>query len=144
MLQGITGVNEAVRLKATIIGPNIYCANSANYITIRSKTIDIHYLLGLLNCKLLNFVFASFSTNSNVNGYEVDNLPLRLSDNSPILAIVERILAITGQSDYQHNLQDKRVAALERQLDNAVYVLYGLTEEEIAIVEDPIPERALK
>ena len=73
VLQGITGVNENWRLKATL-AQGVYCANSVNYICAEGGIIRL--LLGILNSRLLNFYFSKFSTNSNVNGYEVDELPI--------------------------------------------------------------------
>ncbi|MFZ0750221.1 MAG: TaqI-like C-terminal specificity domain-containing protein, partial [Pyrinomonadaceae bacterium] len=76
VMQGITGVNEKVRLKMTFVSKGVFCANSVNYIVFEDRGVDPKYLLGALNSKLLNFIFSKSSTNSNVNGYEVDNLPI--------------------------------------------------------------------
>jgi type II restriction/modification system DNA methylase subunit YeeA len=50
------------------------------------------------------------------------------------------MLAAKGQlagarSDKDKDFYDKKCAALDRQIDALVYELYGLTEEEIKIVE---------
>jgi len=46
------------------------------------------------------------------------------------------ILAITKDDDYLQNApKQAQVKALEREIDQMVYQLYGLTEEEIRIVE---------
>ncbi|MDE5845635.1 MAG: Eco57I restriction-modification methylase domain-containing protein, partial [Muribaculaceae bacterium] len=66
VMQGITGVNEKTRLKVTIV-ENKYLANSANFLSWNAE-VDLYYFVGLLNSKLLNFIFKQFSTNSNVNG----------------------------------------------------------------------------
>ena len=129
VMQGITGVNERWRLKATLV-QGVYCANSTNYI---AGLDNMHFVLGLFNSKLMNFFFGKFSTNSNVNGYEVDELPLILSvsleKQAPIIALVDRILAAKKEDP------NADTSALEAEIDQLVYKLYGLTEEEIAIVE---------
>ena len=77
-MQGITGVNEKWRLKMTMAQPPYFCANSVNYL-IPDMTDDFDYfILGILNSKLLNWYFAKLSTNSNVNGYEIDGLPIKM------------------------------------------------------------------
>ncbi|AGT43495.1 hypothetical protein [Treponema pedis] len=38
-------------------------------------------------------------------------------------------------SDEDKKLLEQRAAILDKQIDKAVYTLYGLTEEEIGIVE---------
>lgn len=78
VMQGITGVNEKWRLKMTMAQPPYFCANSVNYL-IPDMTDDFDYfILGILNSKLLNWYFAKLSTNSNVNGYEIDGLPIKM------------------------------------------------------------------
>ncbi len=42
------------------------------------------------------------------------------------------------------NLPDPDVLALEAEIDQLVYSLYGLTREEIAIIEESLQERTAK
>jgi len=50
---------------------------------------------------------------------------------------ISQILAITKSDDYLQNPQQQaRVKELEREIDQLVFKIYGLTEEEIRIVED--------
>ncbi len=67
VMQGITGVNEKIRLKMTIVDEGTFCANSVNYIVLNDLMYRPEYLLALLNSSLLNFIFTKTSTNSNVN-----------------------------------------------------------------------------
>lgn len=130
ILQGITGVNEKTRLKATLVS-NCYCANSVNFIDNDETKINNKYLLALINSSVLNFYFSKFSTNSNVNGYEVDALPIVVDHNfeKNLSVIVDNILHIKCCDE------NKDTSALEAEIDKLVYQLYGLTEEEIAVVE---------
>ena len=51
--------------------------------------------------------------------------------------LVEEILAITKAIDYLGSAtKQARVRDLERQIDELVYKLYGLTDQEIKIVEN--------
>jgi hypothetical protein len=138
VMQGITGVNETVRLKMTIINSGIFCGNSSNYILIEDSNLQEEYLLALLNSRLMNWYFKLFSTNSNVNGYQVDNLPTAKPGTygDKIAAKVNEILGITKDADYLSNpAKQAKVKELERQIDQMVYELYGLTPEEKAVVE---------
>ncbi len=74
-MQGITGINEKYRLKMAFIPENSFCATSVNYLIPSEK--DIYFLIGFLNSKLINWYFKKMSTNSNVNGYEIDELPVK-------------------------------------------------------------------
>ena len=139
VMQGITGVDEKYRLKMTIIEPKIFCGNSVNYILIEDENIIYEYVLALLNSHLLNWYFKVFSTNSNVNGYEVDNFPIpkiSVIEQKPFIELANKILAITKDDDYLTNsTKQAKVKEYEHQIDQLVYKLYGLTEDEIKIVE---------
>lgn len=145
VMQGITGVNEKIRLKMTIAGAGVFCGNSANYFIINNTQHNQNIYLGILNSKLLNYIFTKFSTNSNVNGYEVDNLPFpkliseKLEQN--INSTVNSIFSVTQSPDYIENTaKQTKVNEYEKEIDQMVYALYGLTPEEIAIVEGKATE----
>jgi hypothetical protein len=129
-MQGITGVNEKTRIKAMII-KGVYCANSLNFLTLK-KTINKKYLLGILNSKLLNFIFIKFNTNSNVNGYEINNLPIAEPDKEnqkKIISLVDKIIVAKIKSP------SADTSNYENEIDDIVYTLYQLTPEEIEIVD---------
>jgi Alw26I/Eco31I/Esp3I family type II restriction m6 adenine DNA methyltransferase len=138
--QGITGVDERIRLKATYLDEGTYCAHSANYVLINDENINYQYLLALLNSSLLNWYFKVFSTNSNVNSYEVNNLPfckVHSTEGEFLVGLVNYILQITKDDDYLQDLtKQAQVKQCERQIDQIVYQLYGLTEDEIKIIEN--------
>jgi hypothetical protein len=57
-------------------------------------------------------------------------------EQKPFIEIVDKILTITKDDDYPQNPQKQaQVKVYEREIDQMVYELYGLTDEEIAIVE---------
>ncbi len=130
IFQGVTGVNEKIRIKATYIEHG-FCANSVNYIENDESVFTNKYLLAIFNSKLINFCFSKFSTNSNVNNYEIDSLPIIHNPNitQSITSLVETILNKKSENEMSD------VSQLEAQIDQLVYQLYGLTEDEIAIVE---------
>jgi adenine-specific DNA-methyltransferase len=131
VMQGITGVNERVRLKMNLI-KDAYCANSTNYLTFKNE-VNPKFFLALFNSKLMNYVFKQFSTNSNVNGYEVENLPIRINLPDQITHIVDSIIKAKS-IDISANTSD-----LESQIDLLVYKLYGLSYDEIKTVDPETP-----
>ncbi len=133
VMQGITGVNEKTRLKMTLVGDGTFCANSVNYIVLNDSSFQREYLLGLLNSTLLNFVFSKTSTNSNVNGYEVDNLPIRLSDSSGQAKLAGLVRQILTKKQRDPEADTK---TLEKEVDRFVYEMYGLNSSDIKLVED--------
>ena len=132
-MQGITGINEKTRLKMSLCTKS-YCANSVNYCVFNSNEVSIPYALALLNSKLLNFIFKLQSTNSNVNGYEVNNLPIAISSNKTKYEdLVNKVLTYRRDDNINSALK------IENLIDLLVYRLYGLTYNEVLIVDPDTP-----
>jgi hypothetical protein len=58
-----------------------------------------------------------------------------------MVALVERMLALHQQlaaarTPHEKTVLHKQIEVTDRQIDRLVYALYGLTEEEIRIVEE--------
>jgi hypothetical protein len=99
-----------------------------------SETMDLRYLLGILNSKYASILL------SNLRGGDYHIYPEHLR-NLPIPAVTdanrslaERITALIGEilsakSGYCRDV------TLEHEIDRLVYQLYGLTDDEIAIIE---------
>ena len=130
--QRITGVDSRIRIISTMAPANIYCANSTNYISPTKNSINLKYLLGVLNSKCVNFFFKQTSTNTNVTGKEIAKFPIPLANSNvqdTIVNKVERILSI------KRNDIPGDTSVIESEIDRLVYQLYDLNEEEIKIVE---------
>ena len=114
------------------------------------------YFAGLLASRLLTYWFKSFVATKNLQGEYTDVLPkmvralpictINFDDpadaarHDKMVALVKRMLALhqklaaaTISADKQ--LYQRQIEATDRQIDQLVYGLYGLTEEEIEIVE---------
>ncbi len=134
VMQGLSGINEKQRLKSVLVPENYILANSANFFKYQTS-YPIKLLLALFNSKLLNSIFKATSTSSNVNGYEVDALPLpQLSEENSelqqqIISLVDKILA-TKKANHTAD-----TTAFEAEIDRLVYALYDLTDDEIKFVE---------
>ena len=148
--QRITGVDERLRVVATILEPPAYFADSTNSIS-RSPGCPhrLEYLLGLLNSHLIQLRFKITSTNNNVGTNELDALPIRrieFSDgvqqaqHNRMVDLVDRMLALHSKlavagTDHEKTVVQRQIDATDREIDQLVYELYGLTDEEIKIVE---------
>ena len=130
-MQGMTGANDKIRIVMTLVPKGYYLANSCNYL-FAPNGLDIYALLGILNSKLINWFFRCFSTNSNVNGYEIDNLPIPSIDLNTQLKLKELVSTVMKQKnlDNQANTQNE-----ESKIDEIVYQLYNLSKDEIHIIE---------
>jgi len=93
------------------------------------------YLVGLLNSKALEFVMHSISAARRGGYFEykpmyLEQLPIpdaNPAQRNAIEALVRRLLDVEGQGP--------QIAEWERELNALVYEVYGLTEEEIGVVE---------
>jgi adenine-specific DNA-methyltransferase len=109
----------------------LFCNNSMWFIPSDNKA-----LLGLLNSKMGWWLISKYCT-AIQNGYQLiwkyfGQIPIPYVTHSkadPIIKIVDKILRYK-KSDFTAD-----TSALEAELDLLVYELYGLTEEEIRIVE---------
>ena len=132
--QNITGTTDRYRFHFTITDKlNCLFGDKVNKIQLQSQ--NYLEILGVLNSKFIDWYFRKTSTNNQVNGYELQELPIPIitSENLWIINQVESLVA--------QILSDKRinpkanVTELERKIDQLVYELYELTPEEIAVVE---------
>jgi len=105
-----------------------------------SEGFELKYLLSILNSKLGKY-YLSKVRRSQIGFYPDDlkKIPIqKISKNrqKPFIELVNKILNITKVEDYPSNSQKlEKVKALKYEIDQKVYELYGLTEEEIRIVE---------
>ncbi len=105
---------------------------------------NLKYILGVLNSKFIRYYYSKTFENLSVAKNAILTLPIRIQDDScpeskalyiKIPTIVDQILAITSVPDYDPKNPPAKQKELEKQIDDMVYKLYGLTEEEIKIVE---------
>lgn len=96
----------------------------------------LKYVLGLLNSKLYDFIYNKISgdkqTFQRIILENVKQLPIPTAtpaQQQPIIALVNKILAAKKANPQADT------SAWERAIDGLVYGLYGLTEEEVKVVE---------
>ena len=114
--------------------------------------LDLPYLLGLLDSRLLSHLYKEISqeegrTFAQVKVFRMKELPIRIIDFSDpadvkfherMVALVERMLELhkrAVQTPQEQERLAREIASTDREIDALVYQLYGLTEEEVKIVE---------
>jgi len=116
----------------------------SNGYILTSSQVPIKLLLAVLNSHLMEYYFkfigimtagGAFTLKyETVAEFPVKNLPE--PKQKILINLVDQILAITKDEDYLSNpTKQAKVKELERQIDQMVYELYGLTFEEITVVE---------
>jgi len=123
-MQGITGVNEKHRIKSCLVKKDTFLANSTNFLLKRNNDFTNNEIITYLNSNLLNWFFKIFSTNSNVNTYEIKILPvLNFSDENK-----EKIKLMFRKFDRNNYLNFKAL------LNNIVYETFELNKKEIEYI----------
>ena len=111
--------------------------NNTHILLSDKPDYKLKFILALLNSKLFDFIYWAINPEkgealAEVKAMHLDQLPIKLADNSTqekIETLVDQILTKKSQ-DYSADTSD-----LENQIDQLVYQLYELTEEEIKIIE---------
>ena len=98
---------------------------------ISNSSIDLKYLLGLINSKLMNFYYIKNHTEVSLNPTYLNELPIKIQRNK-LIQIIKLVDSIINS---KKNNPQSDTSKLENEIDQLVYKLYGLTEEEIKIVE---------
>ena len=75
VIQGIANMAQRIRIKGSIIPEGIVVGNSTNCVERIDRRYSYEYWLGLLSSEVVNWYFRKFSTNNNVNAYEVLAIP---------------------------------------------------------------------
>ena len=122
---------------------------SATFYVIKPANIDLKYLTGILNSKLIAFWLKNKGKMQGSN-YQVDKEPLlnipivNTKDEkvkSKLVKLVDNIIAINKKLVGENNpntkeILERQVRALDGEIDRLVYGLYGLSDNEIRIIEN--------
>ena len=118
---------------ATIDKNRHLCNDTINLIYQVDKDYSFEYILGLLNSKIIRYWHKKvFPEGLHIKKYQLMEIPIAdvtYEFQNPIVELVNKIL----EEKKQDPLSD--TSLLEREIDKLVYELYGLTEEEIRVIE---------
>jgi hypothetical protein len=146
-------VNRRFRLMSTII--NETCITNKNLYSIiaKPKTYSLPFILGILNSRLLSYLYVNQITQATKDDFpqvtikDILELPFpsmarEISGKleNQVSALVMSMLneykqLLTAKTEQEKTVLSRQIEAIDRQIDRLVYDLYGLTEEEIRIVE---------
>lgn len=121
------------------IDKSMSIADQTLYICIPNNKMDIslEYYLALINSKLYGFYFRKFYSEEDnlfpkIKVNELKNLPVIIPTKEIENKIIEFVNEVILNKEINNEID---TSALESQIDQLVYQLYGLTEEEIKIIE---------
>ena len=124
-------------LKSTVKREHLVLLDRIYYLIPKpGKSLEPQYIVGIINSKLTNFWFeykySSTKVSGNyfdLNGNQIKSIPLPKSTSirQSIISLVEKVLETGGNK------------IVENEIDFLVYQLYGLTYDEVLIVDPETP-----
>jgi hypothetical protein len=154
-MQKLVMAGMTKRLEVAIDADGAWLAAKSTTIVI-PRELSLFYLCGLMNSRLIDFIFRTmFAGNALQGGYlrigppQVEMLPVCAPDRTVeaertrhdrVVGLVERMLQLhkdvtRARMPNEKATIERQIAATDREIDRLVYELYGLTAEEIRIVE---------
>ena len=142
----------ADRILGTFDADRYYCTNSIHTTILRAgaqSEFSLKYVLALLNSKVISFYYRKLVSEAGqlfcqVKLVHLRQLPLKkipLQEQQNFIEGVEALLTLGRRQqeaielDRQEALQ-RQIQEIDERLEQKVYVLYGLTPEEIHVIEE--------
>ena len=148
-------INRQDRLVATQFSERMVFKKDINPFVVSDPQTDVRYLLGILNSRLVSWLYVGTSAIATKDDFrqttlaELRNLPIRVLDitipaqkaqHDRMVQFVEQMLKTkaqvsTAKTESDRTYLEDKCAGLDRQIDQLTYELYDLTPEEVALVE---------
>jgi len=148
IIKGLNLLDACLDLNGSII------PGKSTLIIIDTDIKKLKFLLSIINSKLAFFYLrerypaSSYNLGISFTKEMINNFPLPSVDESQhqsFICLVDKILAVTEEGDYLQNPQKQaKVKEYESQIDQMLYQLYGLTKEEIKIIENNVNHFSLR
>lgn len=132
-------IREAgAEITATYDDNNYYIMSSLYNAILRDQSFSLKYLLGLINSRLFQYIMykltfektkGAFTKAKIFHYYELPIKACNQAEQQKIIDIVDEILSI------KKSTPSSNVESLEKCLNDMIYKLYDLTDEEIMEVE---------
>ncbi|MEW6108884.1 MAG: N-6 DNA methylase [Nitrospirota bacterium] len=139
---------------ATLVNNDFIARDNLHIILPKNMSCDLRYILGIIDSKLIDFAYSFMNPEkgealAQVKKLHVERLPIRsINFSAPtdkarhdkMVSLVEQMLSLNkkltfAKTDHEKTALQRQIEATDKQIDKLVYELYGLTEEEIRIVE---------
>ncbi len=143
-------VNRQQRLMATITEAT-YITNK-NLYTVKPSSEDTssEMLLGILNSRLISYLYLNQVSQATKDDFpqvtikDILGLPFPSTDKSERTKLAKLVQVMLQLQKKLHSVRipadktmlHRQIDATDKQIDSLVYELYGLSEEEVAIVEE--------
>jgi type I restriction-modification system DNA methylase subunit len=124
---------------------------AGGYGIVLKEGVEPRYVVALLNSRLLDWYLQKITVRAYQTAYMyvkkyIEQLPIKLSEgrsHSSLVGHVDTMLRLFSQSfsastPHERTSVQRQIEATDEEIDRLVYQLYGLTNDEIAIVEGSV------
>ena len=131
-------ISRQFRIMASIAEEEFVCKKDIYILRLTDATFSHKFILGVLNSKLISFYKTKNSGSAKKDDFtqitlgDLRRLPIPIVSDEQQKEIIDLVDEVLEQKSF--DLQSD-TTELETQIDQLVYKLYDLTEEEIALVE---------
>ena len=111
----------------------------------KSEESDLKYITAILNSKLINYYYKNYFITIDVLKNALLELPIASADRNTTANISEKVKKIEELNKRLNEMGDKKtderarieeeIKKVDKEIDELVYKLYGITEEEKKIIE---------
>ena len=120
--------------------PHIYTMNTIYNIYLKNDKIDIKYLLGIINSKVMHYYWKvrfsdSKKTFPKIKKRPLESLPIAI----PNIDIQANLISLVCEIIEAKTSENRDTYALESEINLLVYHLYDLTYDEVLIVDPETP-----
>jgi len=143
------------RIICMLIDDKFICRDNLHIILHKDRNYNLKYLLSILNSSFCDFCYRAINPEkgealAQIKRQHLGQLPIRTIDFSnpeemakhdKLVSLVDNMLELQkkyheARMDRDKELYERQIKIVDAQIDRLVYDLYGLTEEEIKVVED--------
>lgn len=133
LVQNTRNESLKVRICATLDDEGVYASQGINFLIPKAKNVSLKFILGVLNSKLMNYLFSTKYLNLAIKAEYLKQLRIPCIEDVNISSLVDNILATKRLNPSADTSVD------EQKIDRLVYHLYNLTYDEVLIVDPETP-----
>lgn len=150
LIQAIRNLSLKRRIVAALEIEGDCFVGTVNGVTLLDQNWNMKYILGLVNSNLANSYFSKRFTTISLTAAFLGEIPIRTIDffkptekaqHDKMVSLVDQILVLhksfaLAQIPQEKERLARQIEATDRSIDLLVYSLYGLSDDEIRIVDD--------
>lgn len=138
LIQRIRNLSLKNRIVATIDKNKFICTNTLRIGLLKHPQYSLEFILALLNSKLINYIFLKLFLNKDIYAYQLEKIPVvnfSITNFNKYKSQLEKLVSLLLELHSEEEPNQNKITHAQNQVDELVYEMYELSEEEINIVE---------